>query len=330
LEMARVKPVTLRISERKLLPVERINRNAREHGVARAQPRFDRPVDHNRLFTCPSLAPLAHAAIFAELTPAQQQRYNQFVGLMQNELICFFEQEFAGHALPALLRRSSRIPPDLSIALRQFLEEERQHTAMFRRLNRLAEATWYATTDYHILRLPKPFLMLLRRITNRPTLLPMVFWIMLLMEERSLMMSKRYAAAGPELIDPQFLEAYRAHAEDEVRHVQIDWHLLEQFYQSRPDWVRRLNARLFEALVVGVFLKPRRANVKLVDLLVAEFPVLRPKRPRLVHAAYGLVDNAGYRQMMYSPEATPISHALFERLPEFAGVRRRLFAGRDR
>jgi hypothetical protein len=151
---------------------------------------------------------------------------------------------------------------------------------------------------------------------------------MLLMEERSLLISKRYAAIDPELIDPQFLATYRAHVEDEVRHVQLDWHLLEQFYQGRPAWLRRLNARLLEAFLVGLFLKPRRANVRLVNLLVAEFPDLRPMRPQLIQAVYGLVDNLGYRQMMYSLEATPISGALFDRLPEFAGLRRRLFGER--
>ena len=82
--------------------------------------------------------------------------------------------------------------------------------------------------------------------------------------------------------------------------------------------------------MVGLFLKPKRANVRLVDLLVAEFPDLRPMRPGLVQAAHGLVDNPGYRQMMYSAEATPISLALFDLLPEFASLRRRLFDERER
>jgi hypothetical protein len=45
---------------------------------------------------------------------------------------------------------------------------------------------------------------------------------------------------------------------------------------------------------------------------------------------HGLSENPGYRQMMYSAEATPISRALFDLLPEFASLRRRLFAERER
>ncbi len=324
----------LEISQRNRMPVERINRHAEEHGLAISRLRLDRPIDRSRLFTCPSLAPLAHASVFAALSPAQQLRYNQLVGLLQNELICFFEQEVGASVLSALLRLSGRISDRTSTglvtALGRFLEEERQHTQAFRRLNQLAERQWYETTDYHILPSRKLFLAALRRITSQPTLAPMVLWIMLLMEERSLMMSKRYAAMDPESIEPQFLAVYRAHAEDEVRHVQLDWHLLERFYQSQPAWLRRLNARLLETLLVGLFLKPKLSNVRLVDLLVAEFPDLRPMRPGLVQAARGLGENPGYRQMMYSAEATPISRALFDSLPEFAGLRRRLFAEGER
>jgi len=315
----------LEISQRNRMPVERINRHSGEHGVAMTRLEIDRPVDHTRLFTCPSLAPLTYTPVFPTLTPPQQRRYNQLVGLFQNELICFFEQEVGARVLHALLRLSGRMSPELILSLRQFLEEERQHTNVFRRLNRLAESHWYEKTDYHILRAPIQLMALIRQVTSQTILAPMFLWFMLLMEERSLMMSRHYAAMDPDLVDAQFLAVYLAHAEDEVRHVQLDWHLLERFYLGQAPWLRRLNARLLEALMIGLFLKPKRANVRLVDLLVAEFPDLRPVRPRLVHATRGLVDNPGYRQMMYSAEATPISRALFDLLPEFAGLRRRLF-----
>jgi hypothetical protein len=316
-------------SPRRRVPVERINRQADEHGIATAHVDLTGPIDRDRLFTSPTLAPLAHSPAFAALSEPQRRRYNQLVGLMQNEIICFFEQEFAVRVLPALLRDSAggrrAVPAELARSLRQFVEDERQHTQLFRRLNQLAEPTWYAGTDYHILRLPAAFRATLRWMTNHPSAFPMVFWVMLLMEERSLMISRRYAAMDPDMIEPHFAAAYRAHLEDEVRHVQLDWHLLDQFYHSRPARVRRINARLLEAFVVGLFLKPRRANVRLIDLLIEEFPDLRPRRTALLAAVRALDDNAGYRDMMYSPEATPIAHLLFDKLPEFHRLRRRLY-----
>ena len=320
----------LALPDRNRMPVARINHHADQHGIALA--RLDAAgdgaavVDHSRLFTCPSLTPLSHASIYATLTEPQQRRYNQLVGLMQNELICFFEQEFAARVLPAVLDRSRGLPAELAASLRQFVEDERQHTRMFRRLNRLAEPAWYADGDYHVLQLRPAMLRSLRVLTGHPQWFPMVFWVMLLMEERSLMISHRYAAMPAERLDPQFAATYRAHAEDEVRHVQLDWHLLERFYESRPRWLRRANARLLEWFVVGLFLKPRRANVRLVDLLIAEFPELAPRRPALVRAVYELADNPGYRRLMYSGESTPIGRALLARLPEFGRLRRFLYA----
>jgi para-aminobenzoate N-oxygenase AurF len=308
--------------QRSRLSLDRISRHAREHGVAVASLAFDRPIDHTRLFTSPSLAPLAGASIFARLTTAQQRRYNQLLGLMQNELICFFEQEVGSTVLRSLLNAPNRISPELRECLRQFLEDEKQHTQMFRRLNELAEPHWYGETDYHILRMSRPLTILFRRIASQPVLLPLVFWMMLLMEERSLQMSKAYAAASPDTIDEQFLEVYLAHAEDEVRHVQIDWHLLEQFFDNRPKWLRKLNAWLLEAVLVAVLFKPKRANVRLIDLLVAEFPELQSIKSQLVEAVHNLVHNSGYRKMMYSPEATPISCALLDGRPELARLRR--------
>lgn len=307
------------------LDVERINRHAQGRGTAVERVRLGGAIDRTRLFTCPTLAPLAHDPIFATLSPDQQTRYNQSVGLLQNELICFFEQDLAATALPALLRDRS-IPPDLAAALQQFADDEARHTAMFRRLNRLAEPAWYDGSDFHILQLPGAFRHALRAVAARPRTFPAILWMMLLMEERSLMISRRYAAMDQERLDPQFAETYRAHAEDEVRHVQLDWHLLERFYESRPRWVRRANAKLLEWFVVGLFLKPRRANVRLVDLLIEDFPELAARRSELLAAVRNLANNPGYRRLMYSGDSTPIGRALFERLPEFARLRHVLYA----
>ena len=327
---------SLLLPHRRRLSVERIDHHGRQHGVATLHVDLNGAIDRDRLFTCPTLAPLAHDPVFATLTAPQQRRYNQLVGLMQNEIICFFEQEFAARVLPALLRDRRALPAELAQPLAQFAQDEREHTRMFRRLNQLAEPAWYGRSDYHILRLPRAFVAAVRVMTDRPAMFPMVFWVMLLMEERSLMIGRRYAAAevaaeasGRSRLEPHFVAAYRAHQEDEVRHVQLDWHLLERFYQSRPPRVRALNGRLLEAFVIGLFLKPRRANARLVELLIDDFPDLRPRRRELLAAVRNLIHNPGYRAMMYSDDSTPIAKALLERTPELARLRRRMFAAPD-
>jgi len=139
------------------------------------------------------------------------------------------------------------------------------------------------------------------------------------------MMSRRYAALDANLIDRQFAAVYRAHAEDEIRHIHIDWHLLERFYLSRPLWQRHVNAWLLELIISSLLLKPRRANVRLIEILIKEFPELRCIRDRLVRAVRDLASSESYRKMMYSRETTPIAYQLFKGLPEFSSLFRLLF-----
>jgi hypothetical protein len=316
--------VSIQPPKRRLVPLERINRQAQEHGVATARVQLEAKIDRTRLFTPMSLAPLSHSWIFGELTEPQRMRYNQLVALMQNEIICFFEQEFAVRVLPAMMR-DQRLAPELKRSMQQFVDDERQHTQLFRSLNQRAEPEWYAHGDTHILRIPRLFRGMLRVVTSLPAVFPMVFWIMLLMEERSLMISRRYAEMDPDTVEPNFAAAYAAHLEDEVRHVQVDWHLLKQCYLSRPRWLRRINARLLEWFVAGLCLKPRRANVRLVELLTAEFPELSAKRLLLVRAVRDLLHSDGYREMMYSADSTPIAVSLLKTCPELRRLHRIIY-----
>jgi hypothetical protein len=131
----------LDITQRNRMPVERINSHAEEHGVAMARLKLDRPVDRSRLFTCPSLAPLTHASVFAALSPPQQLRYNQLVGLLQNEMICIFEQEVGARVLPALLRKSGQTSDGAFGALWSGMQYV-HHYATERHITRGARNLW--------------------------------------------------------------------------------------------------------------------------------------------------------------------------------------------
>ena len=279
------------------------------------------PVDRSLRFTADRLCPLAHAPAWATLDDAQRLRVNQLTGLMQNELIVFFETRIADTLLPVLLADAS-LPDDLKDALAAFLREERAHTAYFRSLNRASEPGVYGDADEHVLRLPRPALRATAAMARRPAAFPFLFWVMLVMEERSLLMSREVARQPG--VDPRWAAVYRAHRVDEERHVETDWHLLDRFWNGRSAPVRRANALLLRAVVLGLFVKPRRANVRIVDLLIADHPALRPRRAELVGQVRGLDGNPGYRGMMYSAESTPLTRRLFERLPELRGLWRRM------
>jgi hypothetical protein len=148
----------------------------------------------------------------------------------------------------------------------------------------------------------------------------MVFWVMLALEERSLEISRRCMRLPAERIEPRYLAIYRAHLAHEVRHVQIDWHLIERCYETRSVMIRRLNATLFRLAVRRFFLPPTRSAVRVLTRLVIELPELRPLAPAMRRQLSQVGSDPAYHQMMYSRESTPITFALFDRFPEFHAI----------
>ena len=309
------------IPKRRRVGVGALHRHAAAHDPW-AEADLSRPVYAAARFTADGLCPLRHTPVWQTLTDEQRRAYNRLVGLFQNEMIVFFETGLAATVLPAVLADGA-LPADLRGLLSAFLQDEQVHTAAFRALNRASRPAWYGEgRDFHILQVPPSFRRAADALARRPAMFPFVFWLMLMMEERSLMISRRVAEQAD--VCPRWAAVYQAHLIDEVRHVQADWHLLERFWHGRPRSLRRANALLLRATVVGLFLKPRRANVRLVELLIDDCPELRPRRDELADAARGLGDCIGYRRMMYSDEATPITRKLFHELPELRPLWRRI------
>lgn len=310
---------------RRQLDLELLRRHAVVHAAAWNEIDLASPVDRGRPFLCETLTPLYYTGIYSELAPEHALRYNQITGLAFNEIIGFFETHFAQPILAALVTRPG-LPDALIDAMTRFAEEERRHTVAFRALNRLSEPGWYAGGDHYLLR-PRPAaLAALRWVTGHPELFPAVIWIALVMEEKSLATSRALIRAGDGVIEPHFLAVHRAHLQDEVRHVQLDWHMLDHLYAGRGRWLRRANARLFCFLLTRFFLSPAHAGRRAVEILIAERPELSPLAPRLLGALAALERDPEYHRMMYSREVTPIAFALFDRFAEFRPLGERLLS----
>jgi hypothetical protein len=280
------------------------------------------PIDRGRWFICPTLTPLFYAPVYHQLSEAHQRRYNQLTALSFSELISFFETTFAGSVLAALDdSRGEGGEESFAARLEGFVEEERRHTEWWRQLNRLSEPDLYRRSDHAINHFPRSVRLLLRQVTKHPRVFPVVFWIMLAQEERSIEMSRRCLQMPVDAIEPRYLSIYRAHLQHEVRHVRIDRCLIERYYAKRPTWLRRINAKLFCALTRQYLLPPTRSAIRVVSRLVSEHPELQSLHGVFLQQLEAVGADAGYHQMMYSRESTPITFALFDRFPEFRGMR---------
>ena len=286
---------------------------------ARAVPRQPVPagaaIDRSRPFLCPSVMPLHYTAAFARLTPEQQLRANQITGLSFNELITFFESTFAPAVLAAL--GAVALPDDLAACLRHFLADEARHSEMFRRLNQLSAPGWYEAGPFRIVRVPRGVRWAVGALARRPSAFPAVLWLMLALEEHGIEVSRRCGSLPKGALEPHWAAAHRAHWEDEVRHVQVDVHLIERFHAGTPGWRRRANAALVAVGIRRFLLAPSRSGARVVARLVAEFPDLRPRAAEMVRELRRLDGSAEYQAMMYSRQATPLTFALFDAFPEF-------------
>lgn len=300
------------------LPLERLCRAAASGPVYGEALDLATPIDRGRFFIAEELTPLWYTAAFRELSPAQALRYNQISGLAAGELIGLFEEEVAQVALRSL--RAAPIPGDLREGLGCFLAEEARHAEIWAGLNRLSEPGWYGAERRRIIGLLARRLGVLRWMAGHPHSFPFVLWMMLLQEERSIGISRRSLAMADRL-EPRWAAVYRLHLRDEIRHVHLDWHLLDRFYRDRQRPVRRLTAELLHRITAAFFLAPKRMAVRILDLLILEHPELAFLRPRCVRELAALGNDPAYRRMMYSREDLPISFHLLDRYPEMASFR---------
>lgn len=276
-------------------------------------------LDSSRPFMPEHLTPLFHTSAYAALTRAQQLRYNQLQSCCHNELTTFFEVSLAHTFVPALIATGelAAMEPEL----RRFAAEEDRHIEMFRRLNRRSAPALYAGQDFHFVRLPRFAQWLIRRATASPRLFPLFAWMMLIQEERSAYYSEEVLRHAGTL-EPHYVRTHRAHLADETGHIGWDERIIAATWQQRPRALRVLNAWLLGWLLATFFSAPRRAAVRVIGQLVADFPELEPRAAALRQALLELSRREDYRRTLYARAMVPRSFAGFDRWPEFARLQR--------
>jgi len=278
-------------------------------------------VDRSRWYVCPSSTPLYYAPIYNDLDRASQLRYNQLTAVLFNELISFFESEFASSVCIALNSSNDRKNDStLSECLQGFVADEQEHIRWWQRLSQMSEPDWYCESQNMLLHIPRSVRLVLRYLTRNPRWFPVVFWVMLALEERSLDISRRCLRMKREEIEPHYLSIYHDHLKDETRHVHLDWHLIDRYYASASVTLRKFNARLLRTLIARFFLPPNRSALRVVRKLVEERRELAPLLPTLEKQLLALGTDRAYQEMMYSRQTTPITFKLFDRFPEMHGM----------
>lgn len=286
-----------------------------------------REIDFSLPFFPAKLTALAHVPSWERLDAHHQLRYSQIYALYLNEQTVFFEELLATNVLPALYHRPDRIGGDLAYDLRRFEAEERQHSRWFREMNHRVDPSRFRLEEGSYVFIPVDAKM--RAVSawfaRQPFAFPCWIPLMLLQEERSISVARECLRKSSQL-EPAFLNLHRKHLADEVEHVQWDLRLIERVWLPMPMWKRRLQARLFGAMMSEFFTAPKRAGKAVLQALIDEFPELKSLGSDLHRELGALRNSRDYHASLYSRTMTPRGFALFDELPEFVNIGRSLLA----
>jgi len=276
-------------------------------------------VDYGRKFIPENLTPLFYAPVYRQLTQEQRLRYNQLHALYFNEQIILFETAIGRGMLETLQHQPW--PDGFGERLRQFWDDERRHSEMFRQLNRRCAPELYANGQFHFIELPRAGSAALRWATRHPRAFPLFIWLMFLQEERSLYYSKEFIRQRDGL-EPHFVATFRAHLADEVRHVACDQELIERLWRQANPYLRRANARLFAWMLDEYFFTPKRAQLRVVETFARESAELRGLEREMRSQVLALSADQDYQRTLYSRKIVPRCFEWFDQWPEFRPLER--------
>lgn len=306
-----------------LVPLDVIQRRSESNAFDIDKIDWSRGVDFTKRFFPDHLTPLFHTPVHGELSEEERLYYNQIYGCLVNEYFIFLEDRFLLQFLYGFKRlKTNPLSPALQEALTGFIEEEEKHTEMFRKLARMTAPERYAKGDFHFLRLGRLEGLVLDLFARRPDMFAFWAWLGVAFEEKTIDYFRHYRQHQKEHpdkpLDPLYTDVHHYHMLDEVRHVQIDHHLVRELYDQARPVMKKINVKVMQKML-GAYSRPRRAAMRLADELARKHPRLKPLLPRMKTELRAL--GREWQEVTYSRANVPQTFALFDEYPEMHALR---------
>jgi hypothetical protein len=280
------------------------------------------PIDRNRDWAPGRIVTLGFLPSHAKLNPEERRRCNQLYALGICEQIIWLEQNFLVKTLARVLRRAD-VPPLLRTALEHFIIEEDKHTDMFWRMLERAEPERYRERKFNMYRMPAHLQLAIDALLLKPDTFLAWIWAAIFFEERTVDYCRHYLKSykeDPNSVDRNFVQVQEFHFKDELRHYQLDQHLLTWLYDPQPAWKKRLCGHMFRFLMRG-YVYPRNTAGRVLEELGKEFPRLRAEIiPSLRRELPGLGRNAEFHRISFSRASVPKTLGLFAEYAELDGI----------
>lgn len=295
-----------------------INRETARHAFDLEGIAWKSGVDEGKHWCPEALTHLYYCPSYELLAAEEKRYYNQLFAMGVCEQFLLLEDILLVRGMRRIIDTSgNRLQPELRAGMENLIVEERKHGEMFRRLLKTSAPELYRDRDLAIYEMsPRDQLLVDFFLWGTPVFVSWVF-VAMIFEEKSIDFYRKYLAAErSEDLDPLYREVHRKHAQEEVRHVQIDHYLVDLFWGHAPAWKRKLNHWIFY-FIMTKFARPERTVRRMLDLLVARFPRLATDRDRLLVEAMTVPADPTWQRASYSPAAQPRTFQVFDRYPDF-------------
>lgn len=302
----------------KIPEVSEINREAERHAFDLEGLDWARGVDHSKKWCPDVLTHLHYCPSISLLRPEEQVYYNQLFAMGVCEQFLLLEDILLVRGMRRIIDAAgTRLSSELRVGMENLIVEERKHGEMFRRLLRASAPDMYRDRDLAIYEMSRrDALMVDFFLWGTPVFVSWVF-VAMIFEEKSIDFYRKYLGAEKsEELDPLYREVHRKHAQEEVRHVQLDTHLVKLFWDEAPAWKQKLNHWIFY-FIMTKFAQPARTVRRMLDLLVERFPRVAQHRETLFEEAMAVAKDPIWQQASYSPSAQPRTFEVFDRYPDF-------------
>jgi hypothetical protein len=306
------------------LTLERFNEISRGKKFSLEDVDWSTPIDKRRRWAPPAIVSLEYLPAFQKLPGLVQVRYNQLHALAICETFSLFEGEFLLPYLKNLLKSDlAKKSEAFQESMEHFLEEESKHAEMFWRLAEHAEPNLYKTRRRLFARTSLLNSFVLRALSFFPETLLVWVWIVIFFEERTLMYAKQYmgfAEKKPLFIETHFVKAHQIHYLEEIRHVRMDESLIQILYKNKPQWKRRLAARMMKGIIRG-FTEPRKISSHILEHLKGEFPHIPDSQLQAVKDEMkGLRGIKAFQEVHFGEKSTERTRLCMSEFEEFKDI----------
>ena len=223
--------------------------------------------------------------VLAGLPPGVRLRYNQLCGLMAAEQFLAFEEGIICTAMHTMQRHLLG-EPAVAAAIGVLIADEQRHAGWFRTLLQTSAPWLYGDREQHFTRLRPAERLVLRLLARQRDGALILLWFIHVIEEHSVALSHAMNhGICPSLgrLDPRFVAVHRAHLGDELAHLEVNSALVTVIWDRLPPWRRRILGKLATVLLRNLA-RPKRANLRVLQHLLREYPELTSQRAALAHA----------------------------------------------